>query len=225
MSEPPRARSIAIPVPPKLLVFVSAAAPLALLLGGATGVGGLDLGPNPIRELTHVTGKTALNLLMLTLMVSPMRAITGDVRWLRLRRMLGLFAFSYALLHFAVYAVLELDLDFSDLGRELAKRPFIWVGSAALLAMLPLAVTSTDRWMRRLGRQWTMLHRLVYPIALLALWHYYWQVKADIREPLVYAAVLGLLLGWRIWRARGAAVTRGTAVRRTTSSERDANRP
>jgi sulfoxide reductase heme-binding subunit YedZ len=79
--------------------------------------------------------------------------------------------------------------------------------------------------MRRLGRRWTMLHRLVYPIALLALWHYYWQVKADIREPLVYAAVLGLLLGWRIWRARGAPVTRGAAFRRTTSSERDANRP
>jgi sulfoxide reductase heme-binding subunit YedZ len=91
--------------------------------------------------------------------------------------------------------------------------------------MLPLAVTSTDRWMRRLGRRWTTLHRLVYPIALLALWHYYWQVKADIREPLVYATVLGLLLGWRVWRARGATVTRGAAFRRTANSERDANRP
>jgi sulfoxide reductase heme-binding subunit YedZ len=196
--------SIRVPPPPKPLVFALVAAPLLLLLAGAFGIAGQDLGPNPVRELTHVTGKTALNLLWITLMVSPLRSLTGDAGWLRLRRMLGLATFAYAALHFAIYIVLELDLDLSDVGRELGKRPYIWVGGAALLGLLPLALTSTDRWMRRLGRRWTTLHRLIYPIALLALWHYFWQVKADVREPLLYAAVLALLLGWRAWRARGA---------------------
>jgi sulfoxide reductase heme-binding subunit YedZ len=196
----------ALPPPPKPLAFALAAAPLALLLAGAFGIAGQDLGPNPVRELTHVTGKTALNLLMLTLMVSPLRALTGDARWLRLRRMLGLSAFAYAMLHLGVYVALELDLDLRDLGRELAKRPYIWVGAAALTALLPLAITSTDRWMRRLGRRWQWLHRLAYPAAALAVWHYGWQAKADLREPLLYASVLALLLGWRAWRRRRAAV-------------------
>ena len=117
---------------------------------------------------------------------------------------MGLFAAFYAALHFLVYAVLELDLSLADLGRELAKRPYIWVGAAALLALVPLAVTSTDRMMRRLGRRWQTLHRLVYAIAILAVWHYWWQVKADIREPLLYATVLALLLGWRLWSRHAA---------------------
>jgi sulfoxide reductase heme-binding subunit YedZ len=96
--------------------------------------------------------------------------------------------------------VLELELDLGDLAREISRRPFIIVGTVALLAMVPLAVTSTDRMMRRLGRRWQSLHRLVYPIALLGVWHYYWQVKADIREPLLYAAALALLLLWRYRR-------------------------
>lgn len=191
-----------LPPPPRALAFLLAALPLAWLALGAAGIAGAGLGPNPVRELTHVTGKTALNLLLITLMVSPLRALTGDVRWLRLRRMMGLWAFTYAALHFTVYAVLELDLSLADLGRELAKRPYIWVGAAALLALIPLAVTSTDRMMRRLGRRWRTLHRLVYPIAVLGVWHYWWQVKADIREPLIYASALALLLGWRAWRAR-----------------------
>ena len=207
MPDPSRPRpALRLPPPPKALVFVLAAAPLALLLAGASGLAGQDLGPNPVRELTHVTGKTALNLLLITLMVSPLRALTGDARWMRLRRMLGLSAFAYAALHLAVYVVLELDLDLGDLGGELAKRPYIWVGAAALLALLPLAVTSTDRWMRRLGRRWQTLHRLAYPAAALGIWHYYWQVKADILEPLLYAAALALLLLWRARRARRRVV-------------------
>lgn len=197
--QPPTFR---LPPPPRPLAFALAAAPLLWALAGLFGVAGADLGPNPVRELTHVTGKTALNLLLITLMVSPLRELTGIPSWLRLRRMMGLFAAFYAALHFLVYAVLELDLSVADLGRELAKRPYIWVGAAALLALLPLAVTSTDRMMHRLGRRWQTLHRLVYAIAVLAVWHYWWQVKADIREPLLYASVLALLLGWRAWRWR-----------------------
>ena len=195
-----------LPPPPRALAFLLAALPLAWLVAGVMGLPAADLGPNPVRELTHFTGKTALNLLGITLLISPLRSLSGDARWLRLRRMMGLWAFAYAALHFAVYAVLELDLSLSELGRELVKRPYIWVGAAALLGLLPLAVTSTDRMMRRLGRRWQALHRLVYAIAALAVWHYAWQVKADLREPLLYAAALAVLLGWRLrrWRARRA---------------------
>ena len=203
---------LGVPPPPKIWVFALAAAPLALLIAGAFGVAGQSLGPNPIRELTHVTGKTALNLVMITLMVSPARALTGDPRWLRIRRMLGLWTFAYAALHLIIYIVLELDLDLRDLGRELVKRPFIWLGATALLGLLPLAVTSTDRWMRRLGRRWQTLHWLVYPVAVLAVWHYWWQVKADLREPLLYASVLAALLAWRVWRRWQAHLARRTSV-------------
>ena len=106
-------------------------------------------------------------------------------------------AFSYALLHFLVYAVLELELQLGELGQELARRPYILVGTVALLALIPLAITSTDRMMRRLGRRWQRLHRLIYPITALGIWHYYWQVKADIREPLIYLGLLAVLLAWR----------------------------
>ncbi|MBM4233141.1 MAG: sulfoxide reductase heme-binding subunit YedZ [Gammaproteobacteria bacterium] len=182
----------------KPVIFLLASLPVLLLLAGAFGVAGQSLGPNPIREMLHVTGKTALNLLMITLMASPLREITRQLRWQRPRRMLGLFAFAYALLHFLVYALLELDLDFRDLAREISRRPFIIVGTAALLAMVPLAATSTDRMMRRLGRRWSSLHKLMYPIALLGVWHYYWQVKAALTEPLLYAAALAILLGFRV---------------------------
>lgn len=184
----------------KPLVFLGALAPLALLLAGVFGIAGMSIGPNPIREMLHVTGKASLNLLLITLMVSPLRELTSNVSWITLRRPLGLFAFFYALLHFLIYAVLELDLDFSDLGREIIKRPFIIVGTLALLAMIPLAATSTARMMRKLGKRWTQLHYLIYPVTAFGIWHYYWQVKADITEPLLYAAGLALLLALRAKR-------------------------
>jgi sulfoxide reductase heme-binding subunit YedZ len=203
---------LGVPPPSKAWVFALSAVPLVLLIAGAFELAGRSLGPNPIRELTHVTGKTALNMVLITLMVSPARALTGDPRWLRIRRMLGLWAFAYAALHLLIYIVLELDLDLRDLGRELAKRPFIWVGAAALVGLLPLAVTSTDRWMRRLGRRWQTLHWLVYPVAVLSVWHFWWQVKADIREPLLYASVLAALLAWRVWRRRRTHLARRTTI-------------
>ena len=195
--------ALRLPPPPRALAFVLAALPLTWLIAGVMGLPAADLGPNPVREMTHFTGKTALNLLIVTLLISPLRSITGDPRWMRLRRMMGLWAFAYAASHFMVYAVLELDLSMAELAKELVKRPYIWVGATALLGLLPLALTSTDRMMRRLGRRWQTLHRLVYAIAILAVWHYAWQVKADLREPLLYAAALTLLLGWRVWRWRG----------------------
>lgn len=178
----------------KPLVFLASAAPLVLLIAGALGVAGYTLGPNPIREMLHVTGKTALNLLMITLVITPLRQLSGQGEWIRPRRILGLWAFTYALLHGLIYALLELELDFSELGREIARRPFILVGTLAWLALLPLALTSTDGWMRRLGRRWQRLHRLVYPATALVIWHYAWQVKLDLLEPLLYALGLGLLL-------------------------------
>ena len=160
-----------------------------------------------MRELLHTSGKEALNWLLLTLMISPIREISGQWQWLSIRRMVGLWAFFYALLHFLVYAILELELDLSDLAQEIARRPFILVGLASLLTLIPLAATSTDRMMRRLKRRWQRLHYLIYPATALAIWHYYWQVKADVLQPLVYLAAFVLLLSWR-WLHRAQPFSR-----------------
>jgi sulfoxide reductase heme-binding subunit YedZ len=125
--------------------------------------------------------------------------------------MLGLFAFFYVVVHFTIYLVLDLELNFATLGADIAKRPYITIGFTALLLLIPLAVTSTNGMMRRLGRRWQALHRLVYVIAVLGVWHFYWQVKRDVREPLLYAGILAALLGYRVLRAmarRRAAATR-----------------
>lgn len=189
------------------LLIAAALTPLGVLLARGLGWGGLTLGPDAARELLHVLGKSALNLLWLTLLVSPLREWLRAPQLLRLRRTLGLFAFGYALLHFLVYLLLDLGLDARQLAVDLVKRPYILVGSTALLALLPLAVTSTQNMMRRLGRRWQTLHRLIYPAALLAVWHYTWQVKADLTEPLLYGGALLFLLGWRVWRARRRATS------------------
>src|SRR6516162_1282644 len=186
----------------KPLVFIACLAPLAWLASGAFGWFGVSLGPDPVKELEHECGKTALNLLLLTLAVTPVRELTSQPQLLRLRRMLGLFAFFYVVLHFTIYLVLDLELNFATLGADIAKRPYITIGFTALLLLIPLAGTSTNGMMRRLGRRWQSLHRLVYVIALLGVWHFYWQVKRDVREPLIYAAILGVLLGYRVVRAR-----------------------
>jgi sulfoxide reductase heme-binding subunit YedZ len=186
----------------KPLVFAASLVPLAWLLCGAFGWFGVSLGADPVKKLEHECGKTALNFLMLTLMVTPVKNIAGLPHLLRLRRMLGLFAFFYVVLHFTIYVVLDLELNFRTLGADIAKRPYITIGFAALLMLIPLAVTSTNRMMRRLGRRWGKLHRLVYVIAVLGVWHFYWQVKRDVREPLIYAGIFAVLLGYRWVRAR-----------------------
>jgi sulfoxide reductase heme-binding subunit YedZ len=204
----------------KPLVFIASLLPLAWLLCGAFGWLGASLGADPVKKLEHECGKTALNFLLLTLAVSPVRALAGLPQLLRLRRMLGLFAFFYAALHFSIYLVLDLELNWRLLGADIAKRPYITIGFTALLLMLPLALTSTNGMMRRLGRRWQTLHRLVYLIAVLGVWHFYWQVKRDVREPLIYAGMLALLLGYRYARSR-----LGTPPRRLTSTSGSATAP
>jgi len=203
----------------KPLVFVVCLLPLAWLLCGAFGLLGVSLGADPVKKLEHELGLRALQLLLLTLLITPLRHLLNLTHLPRLRRMLGLFAFFYALLHFTVYLSLDLEFNFGTFFKDVAKRPYITIGLLALLLLIPLAVTSTNKMMRRLGRRWQKLHRLVYPIAILAVWHFWWQVKRDIREPLIYAAILALLLGYRIVRARlKAAKPKPTSITSTSGS-------
>lgn len=191
--------------------------PAGLLVAGAFGIAGRDLGPDPIDELLDTCGKTAFNFLLLTLAVTPLRQLTGWTQLLRLRRMLGLFAFSYAALHFTIYLCLDRRLDVAALAADVARRPYITIGFTALVLLVPLAVTSTNRMMRRLGRRWQRLHRLVYAIAILVAWHFWWQVKLDTREPLIYAGLLALLLGWRMARRLASKHAAATAPGRTAT--------
>jgi sulfoxide reductase heme-binding subunit YedZ len=192
----------------KAIAHAAALLPLAWMLRDAFGDG---LGADPVAELTHRTGDWALRLLLACLAMTPLRRVLRRPWPLRFRRLLGLYAFFYASLHLSVYVVLDLNGYWAQVLTDLAKRPFITVGFAAWLLMLPLAITSTRGWMRRLGRRWGQLHRAVYVAAGLGVLHYFWLVKADLREPLAYAAVLALLLGFRVvaaWRARAAPAGR-----------------
>ncbi len=186
----------------KGLLFVVCLLPLAGMTAGAFGVAGFSLGANPVEELLDRNGQWGLRFLLITLAVTPLRRITGWHWLVRLRRMLGLFAFFYVALHFVTYAVIDHRLDLGVIFEDVLERPFITLGMTALLLLVPLAVTSTNGMMRRLGRRWQSLHRLIYPIAILGVWHLWWQVKQDIREPLIYAVILAGLLGYRLWYHR-----------------------
>lgn len=192
----------------KTALWLGALAPFALLVARGTGVHG-SLGANPVEEVLNVCGKTGLNLLVLTLAVTPVRRWTGINRLVTFRRPLGLFAFFYLCLHFLTYALLDLGLAWDTIFVDIAERPYITVGFAALVLLVPLAVTSTHALQRRLGRNWAKLHRLVYAITILAVVHYWWQTKADIREPLLYAGAVAILLGVRL---RGRSVHAKTTV-------------
>ncbi|QND83114.1 Protein-methionine-sulfoxide reductase heme-binding subunit MsrQ [Chromobacterium vaccinii] len=160
---------------------------------------------NPVEFITRTTGTWTLVWLLATLSMTPLRRLSGQAWPLKCRRMLGLFAFFYASLHFTTYVWLDQFFDWHHILKDIAKRPFITVGFAAIVLMSPLALTSTQGWMRRLKRNWGKLHRLVYPVAILAVTHYWWLVKKDITQPLIYAAALAVLLGLRLWwRARKA---------------------
>ena len=158
-----------------------------------------QLGANPVETLSHRTGDWSLRFLLLTLAVTPLRRLTGWNGLQRFRRMLGLFAFFYVSLHFSVYLIFDHFFDLSAIIADVAKRPYITVGFAGFVLLIPLAVTSTNQMIRRLGRNWQRLHRLVYLIAILGVLHYLWLVKADLREPLIYAGILAVLLGYRLW--------------------------
>jgi sulfoxide reductase heme-binding subunit YedZ len=183
----------------KGLVWSLCLLPLIWLAARGFGVGGTSLGPNPVETVLLTLGKTGLNLLLITLGVTPARRITGLAALVRFRRLLGLFSFFYLGLHFATYAVLDLRLAWNTLLVDITERPYITVGMLALVGMIPLAVTSTHGMQRRLGRKWLTLHRLIYPIAVLAIVHFLWQAKSAFEpEPWIYAAVLTTLLGYRI---------------------------
>lgn len=165
-----------------------------------------ELGANPIEYITRATGWWTLALLCITLAVTPARKLLSQPWLLRLRRMLGLFAFFYASLHFTTYLWLDQFFDLNDIAKDVIKRPFITVGFTAFVLLIPLAATSTNAMVRRLGaRRWQWLHRLVYGIAILGTIHFLWLVKKDIREPLVFIAIVACLLGVRVWwRWRGS---------------------
>lgn len=165
------------------------------------------LGADPVAELTHRTGDWALRFLLLSLAMTPLRRVLDQAWPIRFRRLLGLYAFFYACLHLTIYVVLDLNGYWAQILEDIVKRPFITVGFLAWLLLTPLAITSTRGWIKRLGRRWGQLHRAVYAVGILAVLHFFWLVKADLREPLIYAAILALLLGLRLyWRWRRSSV-------------------
>lgn len=180
----------------KPLLFAVCLIPLALLTWRGYQQ---HLGANPIEAITRTTGLWTLRLLLITLLVTPLRRLTGWNVVQRFRRMLGLFAFFYGTLHFMTYVWLDQFFVWNDIVHDVMKRPFITIGFGAYLLLLPLAATSTNAMMKRLGRRWQTLHRLVYAIPALGVLHYLWLVKADINPPLLYGALLSLLLGVRLW--------------------------
>ncbi len=177
-----------------------------------------DLGANPVEFLQHATGDWTLRFLVFTLCITPFRKLLNLPDLIRFRRMLGLFAFFYVSLHFLTYLGPDQAFDLAAMWKDVAKRPFITVGFAAFVSLIPLAVTSTAGWIRRIGgKRWQMLHRLIYFAAVCGVIHYYWLVKSDVRKPLFYGALVAILLAWRLasWfsKRRGQASVRVAASR------------
>jgi len=185
----------------KPLVFLTCLIPAALVVGDTLGITGV-LGANPIEELQDRFGNWGLRFILLALAVTPLRQISGW-NWLsRFRRMLGLFAFFYVLMHFLTWLILDQGLLLAAITEDIVKRPFITIGFSAFLILCALAATSTAGIRRRLGRRWQKLHNAVYVAAILGVWHYWWQVKLDASDPAIYAVILTALLTYRLWRRR-----------------------
>lgn len=205
----------------KIPVFLLCLVPVAVL---AWGWKNDDLTANPIEYITHATGDWTLRFLVITLAITPLRKIPGLGALIRYRRMMGLFAFFYGCLHFTTYIWLDKFFDLGEMWKDVAIRRFITVGFVAFVLMIPLAITSTAGWIRRLGgRRWQWLHRAIYVSAIGGVIHYYWLVKSDTRKPLQYAWMVGILLAWRVGasiygrRKRGAGT--GTANEKITTAE------
>ena len=197
----------------KPALYLAAVLPFAWLLFAL--LTGLVMG-DEVKFMQHVTGDTALSCLMLTLAVTPLRRLTGWNEIIKLRRLIGLTAFWYACLHLSTYLVFDQSLSVDEILRDIVKHPWVLVGFTAFLCLVPLAVTSTTGWVRRLGgKRWQQLHRLVYVAAIAGVLHYFWLVKKDVTFPLAYAAVLLILLASRFWltreKVRARAPTRKTA--------------
>ena len=185
----------------KPLVFLACLLPLGFVVGDAFNLTG-SLGANPVEEILDRFGNWGLRFIVITLAVTPLRRLTGW-NWLaRFRRMLGLFTFFYVLMHFLTWLVLDQGVLMAAILEDIVKRPFITIGFLALLLLLALTVTSTNGMRRRMGRRWQQLHYAVYPIAILGVWHYWWQVKKDIAEPLIYAVIVAILLLARVVAVR-----------------------
>jgi sulfoxide reductase heme-binding subunit YedZ len=212
----------------KVATFLACPVPLALLLWkffGSTptdmSTWGVGLGANPIERITHATGDWTLRFLLITLAVTPLRKLLGVPALIKFRRMFGLFAFFYACLHFTTYIWLDKSFNLHDMLADIAKRKFITVGFAAFLLLIPLALTSTAASIRWLGgKRWQALHRLIYVSAIAGVIHYLWLVKADTRKPLIYGAILAVLLLYRFvaWTVPAIKKRRGLPVHR---AERD----
>ena len=180
----------------KVFVFILCLLPLGLLVWRAAHA---DLGANPIEFITHTTGDWTLRFLIFTLAITPLRKILHLPQLIRFRRMLGLFAFFYACLHFSTWIGLDKFFNWAEMWKDVQKRRFITVGFTGFVLMIPLALTSTAGWIRRLGgKRWQMLHRAIYLSAIAGVIHYYWLVKSDTRKPLRYAFIVGILLAWRL---------------------------
>ncbi len=194
----------------KGLVFLACLTPFVwLAIRTVTG----RLGINPVEDLELTTGIWALRFLIITLAVTPVRRITGWNRVIQYRRMFGLFTFFYVCAHFAIYIGIDQFFAFGSIVKDVVKRPFITMGFTAFVLMIPLALTSTKGWIRRLGRRWQLLHRLIYVSAVSAAIHYLWKVKVMIGSPVYYALVIALLLGFRIvWQLRSAKLLKTQRV-------------
>jgi len=179
----------------KPVVHLLCLAPLLFLIWSAFAD---ELGANPVEKLTHESGLWTLRLLLVTLALSPLRQWTGTAAWIRFRRMVGLYAYFYCCCHFAIWFIADHSLDLGDMLEDVIKRPYITLGFSAFVLLLPLAITSNQAMMRRLGRNWKALHQLVYAILLLAVLHFLWLVKADYLEPTIYAIIAVVLLLHRV---------------------------
>jgi methionine sulfoxide reductase heme-binding subunit len=194
----------------KIATFLLCLLPVLILAWRGTHAG---LGANPVEFVTHSTGDWTLRLLLITLAVTPARRLLEMPSLIRFRRMFGLFTFFYACLHFLTYIWFDKFFDMEAMLKDIGKRPFITIGFASLLLMIPLAVTSTAAWIRRLGgKRWQRLHRLIYLIAAGGVIHYYWLVKSDTRLPALYGAILGVLLAYRWFAFKAKRVRRGCVL-------------
>jgi len=182
----------------KPVVFLACLAPLSLLLYDFYRD---ELGANPVETITNTTGIWTLRFIVITIAITPLRWVTGLNQLINYRRAVGLFAFFYGSLHFLTYFILDHQLQFEGLWDDVVKRPYITAGFTAFVLMIPLAITSTTGWIRRMGgKRWNLLHRLVYITALAAVLHYFWKVKLDATYPIYYGIGVAILLGIRLWR-------------------------
>jgi sulfoxide reductase heme-binding subunit YedZ len=227
----------------KPVVFLAALLPALYLVWALLPLLGItasgpDLGADPLKEITHETGDWTIRFICITLAITPLRRLTGWNAAIKFRRMAGLFAFFYGTLHFLIYAIADRFASLVDFPQgivsldtahrwflavldDITKRPYITVGFTALVLMLPLAITSTTGWIRRMGgKRWNTLHKLIYVTAVLAVIHYWWLVKADIRKPEMYAAIVAVLLGFRLWVAWTKKATAAKARTPATTAVR-----